>query len=57
MTQLDSMLQQASTIEKQYQDGLQYKKQMGFLDKWAECERFKAGQQWPAATDKTKNPS
>jgi hypothetical protein len=54
MTQLDSMLQQASTIEKQYQDGLQYKKQMGFLDKWAECERFKAGQQWPAATDKTK---
>jgi hypothetical protein len=54
MTQQDSMLQQASTIEKQYQDGLQYKKQMGFLDKWAECERFKAGQQWPAATDKTK---
>jgi hypothetical protein len=54
MTQLDSMLQQASTIEKQYQDGLQYKKQMGFLDKWAECERFKAGQQWPPATDRTK---
>jgi hypothetical protein len=51
---LDSALEQASTVETQYQEGLQYKKQMGFLDKWAESERFKAGQQWPAATEKTK---
>ncbi|MGF6951873.1 hypothetical protein QF028_004378 [Neobacillus sp. B4I6] len=51
---LDSALEQASTVVKQYQDGLEYKKQMGFLDKWAESERFKAGIQWPPVTDKTK---
>jgi hypothetical protein len=55
MAQLDSLLQQASTIQKQYQEGLQYKKQMGLLDKWSENERFKAGDQWPRATEKTKN--
>lgn len=54
LAQMDSFLEQASSVQKQYEDGLQYKKQMGFLDKWAECERFKAGQQWPAATEKTK---
>jgi hypothetical protein len=55
MAQIDSLLEQASSVQKQYEDGLQYKKQMGFLDKWAESERFKAGQQWPAATEKTKS--
>ena len=28
---------------------------MGFIDKWPEYERFKAGDQWPAPTPKTKN--
>ncbi|MBS4200284.1 hypothetical protein KHA93_11645 [Bacillus sp. FJAT-49732] len=55
MAKLDSILEQASTVEKQYKEGLQYKKQMGFLSSWAEYERFKAGDQWPAPTDKTKN--
>lgn len=55
MTKMDSVLKQASIVENQYKEGLQYKKQMGFLSKWAEFERFKAGDQWPAPTDKTKN--
>lgn len=45
----------AREVNKQYQDGLSYKRRMGFLDKWPEYERFKAGDQWPAATQKTKS--
>lgn len=52
---LDSALEAASAVENQYKEGLAYKKQMGYFTKWAEYERFKSGDQWPAATDKTKN--
>lgn len=52
---VDNMLQVASEVEKQYKEGLSYKKQMNFFNKWAEHERFKAGDQWPAPTEKTKN--
>ncbi|WP_339259586.1 hypothetical protein MKZ12_07270 [Paenibacillus sp. FSL R5-0713] len=45
----------AGEMQKQYQDGLSYKRRMGFLDKWPEYERFKAGDQWPAATQRTKH--
>lgn len=45
----------ANEVNKQYQDGLSYKRRMGFLDKWPEYERFKAGDQWPPATQKTKS--
>jgi hypothetical protein len=45
----------ASTIDKEYQAGLNYQKTMGFNTKWPEYERMKAGDQWPAATEKTKN--
>jgi hypothetical protein len=45
----------ASQIEKEYKQGLSYQKQMGFSHKWPEYERFKAGDQWPQATEKTKN--
>lgn len=45
----------AKQIEEEYQEGLQYKRQMQFLDKWPEYERFKAGDQWPKATEKTKH--
>lgn len=45
----------ASQIEKQYKDGLQYKQRMEFATKWPEYERFKAGDQWPAATARTRN--
>lgn len=44
----------AGELNKQYQDGLSYKRRMGFLDKWPEYERFKAGDQWPAPTQRTK---
>jgi len=44
----------AGELEKQYQEGLSYKRRMGFLSKWPEYERFKAGDQWPAATQRTK---
>lgn len=46
---------EAGQVWKEYQDGLAYKKRMGFLSKWPEYERFKAGDQWPAPTDRTRN--
>ncbi len=52
---LDSILEAASAVENQYKEGLSYKKQMDYLGKWAEYERFKSGDQWPAPTEKTKN--
>lgn len=55
MAKLDNNLEQASAVAQQYKEGLQYKKQMGFLSSWAEYERFKAGDQWPAPTSKTRN--
>jgi hypothetical protein len=45
----------AGEIAKQYQDGLSYKRRMGFLDKWPEMERMKAGDQWPAPTQRTRS--
>jgi hypothetical protein len=45
----------ASTVSKRYDAGKSYHKQMGFLNKWPEFERFKAGDQWPPATARTKN--
>lgn len=45
----------ASLIEQQYKEGLNYQKTMGFSTKWPEYERFKAGDQWPQPTEKTKN--
>jgi len=42
-------------VERQYTDGLSYKRRMGFLDKWPEQARFKAGDQWPAPTQLTKS--
>ncbi|MFC5775154.1 hypothetical protein [Ectobacillus antri] len=51
----ESMLQAAQVVEKQYKDVLEYKRSMGFLTKWAEHERFYAGDQWPAPTERTKN--
>ena len=45
----------ASKVQREYQDGLSHKKQHDFFNKWAEFERFKAGEQWPRPTEKTKN--
>lgn len=55
MTKEDKLLQEAGKVEQEYKEGLNYKNQMGFLKNWAEYERFKAGDQWPKVTDKTKN--
>lgn len=52
---LDNLQHEASIVEQQYKDGINYKKNMGFLDDWPEYERFKANQQWPKTTPKTKN--
>ncbi|MFK7696401.1 phage portal protein [Paenibacillus sp. HJGM_3] len=45
---------EAQEVQKKYEAGLNYKRRMRFLDKWPEYERFKAGDQWPTATEKTK---
>lgn len=45
----------ASELNKQYQEGLSYKRRMGFLSKWPEYERMKAGDQWPPSTPQTQN--
>lgn len=55
MTKETSMLEAAAQVENQYKECLQYKKQMGFPSRWAENERMKAGDQWPAPTEKTRN--
>lgn len=41
-------------LNKHYKNGLNYQKSMGFTEKWPEYERFLAGDQWPAVTEKTK---
>jgi hypothetical protein len=51
----DSMIQLASQVQNEYKDGLAYKKQQGYLDHWSTYERFRAGDQWPKATDRTKD--
>jgi hypothetical protein len=51
----DSMIQLASQVQAEYKDGLSYKKQQGYLDHWSTYERFRAGDQWPKATDRTKD--
>ncbi len=51
----DKLIEQASAIQQQYKDGLSYKKQQGYLDDWAQYERFRAGDQWPKVTDRTRD--
>ena len=43
-----------TSIWKEYQDGLSFQKNMGFSNKFPEYERFKQGDQWPQATERTK---
>ncbi|MEK8206764.1 hypothetical protein NST41_14320 [Paenibacillus sp. FSL L8-0696] len=42
-------------IQKQYKESLNYMRQMGYLDAWPLYERFKAGDQWPKVTDRTRH--
>lgn len=46
---------QDKKVNKRYKNGVKYQQSMGFHEKWAENERFLAGDQWPAATERTKN--
>lgn len=48
-------IDEAKRIQDEYKRGLNYKKQMGFLNKWPEYERMRAGDQWPSPTENTKN--
>lgn len=48
-------MQLASQVQNEYKEGLSYKKQQGYLNDWAEYERFRGGQQWPKATNRTKD--
>ena len=41
-------------IWSQYEDGLSFQRTMGFSEKFPEYERFKTGDQWPQATERTK---
>jgi len=45
----------SNKIQNYYKLGEQYFNQMGFPDTWQECTKFKDGDQWPHATEKTKN--
>lgn len=51
---MKGLTKEATEIIQQYEDGKAYKKRMGFYTKWPEYERFKAGDQWPAATPRTQ---
>lgn len=55
LAKLEKLLDEASRVENEYKEGISYKKQMGFLDKWAEYERMRSGDQWPRITERTKN--
>lgn len=46
---------EAARIWAQYDEGLTYQREMGFTQNWPEYERFKAGDQWPAPTERTRN--
>lgn len=51
----DNIMQLASQVQVEYKDGLAYKKQQGYLEDWAEYERFRSGDQWPKTTSRTKD--
>lgn len=42
-------------IKQRYTDGVNFKRGQGFYDDWPEYERFWNADQWPAATEKTRN--
>jgi hypothetical protein len=52
---MDNVMELASQVQTQYKEGLAYKKQQGYLSDWAEYDRFRSGNQWPKATNRTKD--
>lgn len=55
MAKTQSPMETAGTVLNQYKEGLAYKKQQGYLHDWATYERFRAGDQWPKVTNRTKD--
>lgn len=51
---MQAVTSEAQEVQKKHEAGMNYKRNMRFLDKWPEYERIKAGDQWPAATERTK---
>lgn len=45
----------ASQVEREYKEGTSYFRRVGYLQKWPEYERFKASDQWPPPTNRTRN--
>lgn len=43
------------SVQKQYKEGLNYHRNMGYINEWPENVRFYDGDQWPPATERTKN--
>ncbi|KGE20053.1 hypothetical protein [Paenibacillus wynnii] len=54
MAEAQKQLGEETQIQKQYSECLNYMRRMGFLDAWPMYERFKAGDQWPPITERTK---
>lgn len=54
MAEAQKQLGEETPIQKQYRECLNYMRRMGFLDDWPMYERFKAGDQWPPITERTK---
>lgn len=48
-------MRDAENTTTKYKDGLSYHKQAGYQTEWPLYERFKAGDQWPAPTEKTRS--
>lgn len=44
----------ADKIWRDYENALSYQRMMGFSEKYPEYEKFKNGDQWPAATERTR---
>ncbi|RUS42278.1 hypothetical protein [Cohnella sp. AR92] len=44
-----------NTVDEREKAGVNYLRSRGFLEKWPEYERFKAGDQWPPQTERTKH--
>lgn len=54
MAETQIQLGEDTQIQKQYKAGLNYLKRMGYTEAWPMYERFKASDQWPPVTERTK---
>lgn len=55
ITQPEEKKKLAEKIDKRYRSGVNYKNSIEFYEKCAEYERFWQCDQWPSATERTKN--